>query len=221
MNSPPPLGATGFMRGLSETVRDKLLQRGTKISFAKGQLIQQRGDQAREFWYVESGSVQVGRFSEDGRLTLFAVLGARETFGELAFIGEFPRTVDAIAGTDTLLVRIGEAEFQNLLQTEASAARLLLQTMALTVQQSFDAIESGRNLSTAQRLAQALLQLLGDQPDGSSLQITQQELADLIGVSRVSLGKAIKKLEQRELLVCGYNSVTISDRNHLAMGMNK
>jgi len=212
LSSPPSLGATGFVRGLPDNVRDQLLARGRPMRFARSQLIQQRGDPAREFWYVESGSVQVGRFSEHGRLTLFAVLGPGETFGELAFIGEFPRTVDAIAGSDAVLVRIGESEFQNLLQSEPSAARLLLQTMALTVQQAFDMVEAGRNLDSTQKLAQALLRLLGEQPDGTGLRITQQELADLVGLSRVSLGKAMKRLQDGGLVSAGYGEIRVLGR---------
>ena len=103
-NSP---AATGFVKALPGELRDDLLARGQMRSFAKGQIIQQRGDPAGEFWYIESGSVQIGRYGVDGRLTLFALIGAGDTFGELAFMGEFPRTVDAIAGGDCLLVRSG------------------------------------------------------------------------------------------------------------------
>ncbi len=215
MKAPSPLGATGFLQGLPDTVRDQVLQRGRTMNFDKGQLVQQRGDHAREFWYIESGTVQVGRFSEDGRLTLFAVLGAGETFGELAFIGEFSRTVDAIAGTDAVLVRIGEAEFQNLIQSEPTAVRLLLKTMALTVQEVFDLVEASRNLPTTQKLASALVRLChGDAPE-FVVQISQQDLADLVGVSRVSIGKALKNLESKGVLACGYNNITILRREVL------
>lgn len=215
MNPLPPLGATGFLRGLPEAIRDRVLRRGRKIAFKKGQLIQQRDDRAREFWYVESGSVQVGRFSEDGRLTLFAVLGAGETFGELAFIGEFPRTVDAIAGTDAILVKIGEEEFQNLVQSEPAAVRLLLKTMALTVQEAFGLVEASRNLPTIERLARALIRLCGNHPAEKVIMVSQQELADLVGVSRVSLGKALKKLEREDILICGYGNITIKSMEKL------
>ncbi|MEP2381916.1 Crp/Fnr family transcriptional regulator, partial [Parasphingorhabdus sp.] len=171
-----PIGATGFIKGLPADVRNKLLERGQLQRFAKGQLIQQRGDKAREFWYVKSGYVQIGRYGVDGQLTLFALLGPTETFGELAFLGNFDRTVDAIAGSDAELFRIGQAEFQSLIDADASAARLLLQTMAHTIQQAFDLVEAGRSQSVPQRLALVLLQLHGNRDDGADIRITQQEL---------------------------------------------
>jgi CRP/FNR family cyclic AMP-dependent transcriptional regulator len=206
------MAGTGFVTALPETVRADLLARGQVRSFAKGQIIQQRGDTAREFWYIESGSVQIGRYGVGGRLTLFALLGAGDAFGELAFMGEFPRTVDAIAGSDSILIRIGERELWSLMESDAAVTRLLLKTMALTVQEAFDLIESSRNLSVPQKLAQALLQLSGNQEDGTQVMATQQDLADLVGVSRVSLGKAMTRLQVAGVIEPGYGFVTIRDR---------
>ena len=155
-------------------------------------MIQQRGDPANEFWYVESGSVQVGRYGIGGRLLLLALLGPGDTFGELAFMGEFPRTVDSIAGSDCTLIRIGNTELQSLMMSDPAITRLLLKTMALTVQD-------------------ALLQLRGDQQEGATIRATQQDLADLVGVSRVSLGKALTKLQAAGLIEPGYGAVTIPD----------
>lgn len=209
MNAPAPIAGTGFVKALPEAIRSDLLARGQVRNFARGQIIQQRGDEAKEFWFIETGSVQVGRYGMDGRLTLFALIGAGDTFGELAFLGEFPRTVDAIAGSDCRLIRIGQSELQSLMDSDPAVIGLLLKTMALTVQESFDLIEFSRNLSVPQRLAQALLQLSGDRPQ---VRVTQQDLADLVGVSRVSLGKAVAKLEQAGMIEPGYGSVTIRDR---------
>lgn len=212
MTALSPMAGTGFVTALPETVRADLLARGQVRSFAKGQIIQQRGDTAKEFWYVESGSVQIGRYGVGGRLTLFALLGAGDAFGELAFMGEFPRTVDAIAGSDSVLIRIGERELWSLMESDAAVTRLLLKTMALTVQEAFDLIESSRNLSVPQKLTQALLQLSGNQEDGTQVMATQQDLADLVGVSRVSLGKAMTRLQVAGVIEPGYGFVTIRDR---------
>ena len=119
--------------------------------------------------------------------------------------------VSAIGGSDCTLVRIGEAELQNLINSEPGAARILLKTMAHTLQQAFDLIEASRNLSTIQVLALALVRLCGDQSGDIVVPVTQQELADLVGVSRVSLGKALAELEDAGLIKRRYGSIMISD----------
>jgi len=212
---PSSLGATGFMKGLSAEIRQGLIKKGRKLQFGKGQIIQQRGDEGSEFWYIESGSVQIGRFSEDGELTLFTMIEAGESFGEQAFLGEFPRMVDAIAATECTVIRIGEAELQHLLETQPRAARILLKTMAHALQEAFDLVEAGRRLSTVQRLAQALVRQCGNAPH-ATINMTQQELADLIGVSRVSLGKALAELDIQGLVHRGYGKLSIPDSGLLA-----
>ncbi|GAB5488465.1 MAG: Crp/Fnr family transcriptional regulator [Parasphingorhabdus sp.] len=208
LSVPSQLGATGFMKALPADVRTGLMERGQNRAFARGQIIQQRGDPGTEFWHVMSGTVQIGRYSEDGEWTMFAVLGAGESFGEQAFLGEFPRMVDAVAGSDCTVIRIGEAELQHLLDTKPQAARILLKTMAHTVQQVFDLVEAERRLSTQERLAQALARLCGKM-NNFDIHMTQQELADLIGVSRVSLGKALSDLADKKMVVRGYGKLTI------------
>ncbi|WP_417622148.1 Crp/Fnr family transcriptional regulator [Parasphingorhabdus sp.] len=207
---------TSFVAALPDQVRRDLLARGQARQFEKGQLIQQHGDTAKEFWYVESGSVQIGRYGIDGQLTLLALLGAGDTFGDLAFLGEFPRVVDAIAGTDCTLVRIGDGELQSLLESDPAVMRVLLKAMALTVQFALNLVASSRHQSVAQRLAQALLQLCGDQGNGAEIIVSQQDLADLLGVSRVSVGKALASLQAGGMVEPGYGFVTIRDEAGLA-----
>lgn len=210
------IGASGFVKALPGDVRERLLQHGQRRKFAKGQIIQQRGDKGAEFWYVEDGSVQIGRYSIDGKLVLFALLGPGESFGEQAFLGEFPRMVDAIGGSDCTLIRIGEAELQNLISSEPGAARILLKTTAHTLQQAFDLVEASRNLSTIQRLALTLVRLCGDQDGDTMVPVTQQELADLVGVSRVSLGKALGGLEDIGVIKRQYGKILVPDIAALA-----
>lgn len=205
------IAAAGFVIALPEGIRRRLLDHGRSRHFVKGELIQQRGDTGREFWHIQSGSVKIGRYSVDGKLNIFAVLGPGESFGEQAFLGEFPRMVDAIAASDTLLIRIGEAELQAAIASDARVARILLKAMAHMVQQAFDLIEAGRNLSTIKRVAQALLRLCDDDARDCIVDVTQQELADLVGVSRVSLGKALKTLEAEGAVICGYGSIAVPD----------
>ena len=205
------MAAAGFVIALPEEIRRQLLDHGRSRHFVKGELIQQRGDTGREFWYIQSGSVQIGRYSVDGKLNIFAVLGPGESFGEQAFLGEFPRMVDAIAASDTLLLRIGESELQAAIASDARVARVLLKAMAHMVQQAFDLVEAGRNLSTVERVVQALLRLCNDDGGHCTIDVTQQDLADLVGVSRVSLGKALKTLEAEGGVICGYGNVAVPD----------
>lgn len=210
-NSKSTFAAAGFVSVLPDHVRRRLLDQGCVRRFAKGELILQRGDTAREFWYIESGVVQIGRYSVDGKLTLFALLGPGESFGEQGFLGEFPRMVDAIAGNETRLIEIGEAELLAAIESDTSVARIMLKAMANMVQQAFELIHAGRNLSTVERVSQALVRLRSEEGRDVAIRVTQQELSELVGVSRISLGKALGKLETAGVIERRYGGIVVQD----------
>ncbi|WP_229956461.1 Crp/Fnr family transcriptional regulator [Parasphingorhabdus litoris] len=203
--------AAGFVSLLPENVRSHLLEQGRVRRYEKGELILQRGDTAREFWFIESGIVQIGRYSVDGKLTLFALLGPGESFGEQGFLGDFPRMVDAIAGNDVKLIEIGEADLMTAIESDSEVARIMLKAMANMVQQAFDVINAGRNFSTTERVAQALLQLRVEENGDVAVPVTQQELSELVGVSRISLGKALEKLEADGIIKRRYGRIMVRD----------
>lgn len=203
--------SSGFVAALPAEIRKKLIDRGRPKTVKKGQIIQQRGDRARVFWAIESGTVDIGRFRLDGKFNIFARLGDGESFGELAFIGEFLRQVDAIAVVDSRLIEIGERELVSLLESDSGSARIMLKALAHLMQGSLDLIEESRNLSAVKRLALALARL-SDKPDSKvEISVTQQELADLVGISRVSLGKGLAELAGRGFVERCYGKIRITD----------
>jgi CRP-like cAMP-binding protein len=209
--TPLQFGVAGFVEALPEDLRTRLLSKARRIDFAKDTMIQSQGAAGHEFWYIRSGNVHIGRHSRDGKFHIFGALRAGQSFGEQAFLGEFPRLVDAVAASDCTLLRIGEGELAKLLAEDGSTARLLLKAMAQIVQTVFDTLETSRTETTVMRTARALLAQCSSKSGSQSLALTQQSLADIIGVSRVSMGKALKTLTHLDLIISGYGSIEVKD----------
>lgn len=202
--------SVSFLQQLPDDIRERLIASGRRIDFARGAIIQQRGDAGDFFWYIVSGRVQVGRYSDDGRWRIFAILEGGQSFGEQAFLGSFPRMVDAIAGSDAELVRIGEKELANLLESRVGAARILLRAMANMVHAAFDLVESGRLPTARERLANVINTIGEGKPRPAEISVTQQELADLSGLSRVTVGKELQRLVENGDIQLGYGKITIN-----------
>ena len=198
--TPLQFGVAGFVEALPEDLRTRLLSKARRIDFAKDTMIQSQGAAGHEFWYIRSGNVHIGRHSRDGNFHIFGALRAGQSFGEQAFLGEFPRLVDAVAASDCTLLR-----------EDGSTARLLLKAMAQIVQTVFDTLETSRTETTVMRTARALLAQCSSKSGSQSLALTQQSLADIIGVSRVSMGKALKTLTHLDLIISGYGSIEVKD----------
>lgn len=183
---------------------------GRQQRYSAGELLHQQGDSSNGFWLIESGTVMVCRFGRGGDLTVYAVLGPGDLFGELACFAEVPRQVDAVVETDAVLVRIDASTSERLLAEEPGFARWLLRSLANQLRTALDRIEGDRNLSAQARLARALADLAAR--DELKVAITQQELADFVGVSRVTTGQALAAMADQGLIVRGYRQITVLDR---------
>lgn len=197
---------------LSPVECDRLLAMARARPFADGQFVQQQGTPGDSFWAVVEGHVLVGRYAEDGGFTAFAVLGPGDLFGELAFFTGMPRQVDALANGPARLVAIDRALLRRLMSADVGWAELLLRSLGRQLAGTLDIIDAERRLGSADRLERLLRTMAAEASDGVSVQATQQQLADLLGVSRVTLGAALRELVSRGLVETGYGWIRLLGR---------
>lgn len=192
-----------------------LRREGRPIAYAAGQMVQQQGDSGDGFWMIETGRVAICRFGADGGVTVFGVLGAGDLFGELAYFAGTARQVDAVAEEPTVLVRVGAIQIERLLAEEPAFARVLLASLAHQLRLALDLIDRDRSLTAKARIARLLLDLA--ERDGNAFTVTQQSLADRAGVSRVTAGQVLARLEQVGAIRRGYRRISVANREELEL----
>lgn len=190
-------------------ITDLLISVGRRQSYAKGKTIVQRGGPADGFWLIEQGQVTVCRFTASGDVTVFAVLGAGDLLGDLACLSGADRQVDAFAEQDAELIWIENTQLETLLAREPSFVRWLLASLATQLSTALNRIENHINLPAETRLARFLIDLVDR--DGPTVSVTQQELADFIGVSRITVGQLVKRMSDKGILQPGYRIITVTD----------
>lgn len=202
---------------LGRAALDELVASCRIRRFADGALIQQQGEMLSGMWAVHSGEVVIGRLDSGGGMTTFALLGPGALFGELAYFAGVPRQVDVFARGAAELVWIDDRAVRPLLERQPEVALVLLRSLARQLADALRLIDQRRRLPLPARLAQVLLALARTGADGQlRAGVTQQELADLAGVSRVAAVSALGKLAARDLIVRGYGSITLNDREALS-----
>ncbi len=190
-------------------MRALLYREGRRHRFTAGQMIQQRGDVSDGFWLVAAGKVSICRFAVDGTVTVFAVLGADDLFGELAHFAGISRQIDAVADSDTELIRVDGRLVDRLIGEEPRFARWLLKSLANQLRHALDRIDRDSSLGAEARIARALVDIA--RRDGPDLRITQQGLADLVGVSRVTAGQALGKMAKAGHITLHYRQIVVAD----------
>lgn len=200
---------------LPEEVRRFLEDSAATQRFEGGQIIQQRGDQPDGFWVIESGSIAVGQFLASGEFRGVALLGPGDSWGELAMFASRPRVVDAVARSPSAVRHIRADLFDAAIERHPQALHPLLSALSEQLQETLDVVAGIRRGSAQARLAGLLASLSRDEPLPSRLAISQQELGELLGLTRATVNKALGEFEERALIARGYGFVEVRKREAL------
>lgn len=200
---------------------DLLLPLTREQACPAGATVVQQGDTCGDMFAVLQGRVKVVA-NVEGEEVLLSIMGAGEVFGEIALLdgGARSATVTTIE-TCRLLVLSREA-FRSLLFTVPGLGVRLLETLARRIRVLTDRAESSSARDVPARLARAILGL-GSQfgaPAGVgrtrvTVNLSQQELANLIGASREIVNRWLGRFSKRRVLHHRNGVLTILDETQL------
>ena len=185
--------------------------------FQRGQTIFNEGDQGDKLYAVIEGKVKLARTAPDGRENLQAVLGPGEMFGELSLFDPKPRTAGAIAVTDSVLASLAHDALRPWITGRPAVAVQLLKALAQRLRRTNDVLADLVFSDVPARVAKALLGLAErfGQPTPEGLHVahdlTQEELAQLVGASRETVNKALADFSARGWLRIESRAVVIKD----------
>lgn len=199
-----------------------LLSMTAPVDMVRGDVLFCEGDPGDRLYVICAGKVKLGRRSPDGRENLLAVLGPGEMFGELSLFDPGPRTATATAVSPVRLVGLGPADLQEWLTGRPEVARQLLQALARRLRRTNDSLADLVFSDVPGRVAKALLDLaerFGRRTDIGVLvahDLTQEELAQLVGASRETVNKALADFAARGWLQLEARAVVLLDAERLA-----
>jgi CRP/FNR family cyclic AMP-dependent transcriptional regulator len=206
-----------FFRRLSQKDVAALAKRLIMRRFGSGQIIFHLGDPAGLLYIITNGKIKISHASSDGQEAVLAILGNGDFFGELALLDDSPRsaTAEAIEPTETLTLH--RDDFLSFLDNNPLFARHVLNILAFRIRHLNNQISDIFFLDLPARLARTLL-LLADQhgkpvDKGTviELSLTQTDLAEMTGATRVSINKALGRFRRAHWVDVEGRKLTIVD----------
>lgn len=193
---------------------------GRRVPYRKGQQIETRGDPANSFHLIENGLIQLGLDSSDGSRLNITRLGAGHTFGETAFYLNQTVVLNARAKTDAVLLRLNRKAVDQLMDESVDFSKALIAVACMRLQTTLSHIGDSLDLPIKSRVAKQILSVSESAGGANCVTLRQIDLAHSLGVSRVSIGKAIKSLSSENIIVNKYGRIEITNRNDLIQLVN-
>jgi CRP-like cAMP-binding protein len=216
------LRRAGLFQGVDPEAVEALADEFQMIDAPRGTTLFSEGEPGDSLYIVLAGKVKLGRRSSDGRENLVAVMGPSDQFGELSLFDPGPRTATATVVTDARVARLPKEALQNWVRERPEIAMQLLRVVARRLRRTNTMLADLIFVDVPGRVAKQLLQLAQrfGSVEGGHLRVThdltQEELAQLVGASRETVNKALADFASRGWLRLEGKSVVILDRERLA-----
>jgi CRP/FNR family transcriptional regulator, cyclic AMP receptor protein len=210
-----------LFRELDDEAAAALRASMVEVKLARGEVLFREGDAGDQIYVVVEGKIKLGRTSPDGRENLLAVLGPGQMFGELSLFDPGPRSASASAITDTILLGLAHKDLLPWLTGRPEVARNLLSQLAQRLRRSNDTLADLVFSDVPGRVAKQLLDLSErfGVPSAEGLRVvhdlTQEELAQLVGASRETVNKALADFVSRNWIRLESRSVVLTDIDRL------
>jgi CRP/FNR family transcriptional regulator len=215
------LARSPLLRELSDEDTETFRPHARVVLLPRGERLFEEGDLGDCLYMVISGKVKLTRTAPDGRESLVSVHGPGDMFGELAMFDPTYRTSAASAVIDARLAEIAHDDLREVLTTRPAVALLLLKVLAQRLRRVTDSNTNLIFTDVPGRVAKALLELAGKfgTPTDEGVQVnhdlTQEELAQLVGASRETVNKALADFAARGWLQLSAKSVLLIDPDRL------
>lgn len=190
----------------------KRLEQKLPMLYGKHMAVYDQGDEAERFYYLKKGSVRIFLSSEHGNERTLTVVHSGDLFGEAAFFDGLPRVSSAQTLEKSEIVAVDRPMLQALLAEDTTFALQLLEYLARRVRMLSAQVDSMTFLQADCRLAELLLQLCDEQGEVGA---THEHLADLAGVSRITVSKILSRFAKDGWIATGYRKILLTDRKKL------
>jgi CRP-like cAMP-binding protein len=180
----------------------------------QGGLVCRKGEAVQYWMGVVDGLVKMASVSAEGKAMSFTGIASGGWFGEGSLLKDEPRRYDIVALRDSVVAYMPRATFMTLLDKSPAFNRFLIMQLNERLGQFIALVEHDRLLGPNARLARCLAGLLNPvlyAGSGNSLLMSQEELGQLVGLSRQRVNQALKVLEQAGLVRIDYGGVTVLD----------
>jgi CRP/FNR family transcriptional regulator, cyclic AMP receptor protein len=216
------LANAGIFQGLEPSALSALTEQLQPVDFPPGHTVFAEGEPGDRLYIIISGKVKIGRRSPNGRDNLLTIVGPSDMFGELSIFDPGPCTSTTTTITEVRAVSMDREALKAWIKDRPGIAEQLLRVLARRLRRTNNNLADLIFTDVPGRVAKQLLRLaqcFGTQEDGAlrvTHDLTQEEIAQLVGASRETVNKTLADFAHRGWIRLEGKSMLILDSEPLA-----
>jgi CRP-like cAMP-binding protein len=193
---------------------DLLVRHFRMVELERDAVLVRSGDPVERIYFPLSGLIAFIMDMPSGQTVATAIVGNESAVGVLSTLGPIRSPMTAVVRVAGLALQISPTQFQSAL-SRSSALNAAVQTLNRALMAQFQHVAACNALHSVEaRLARWLLQV-HDRADGDVLPLTQETLAEFLGVRRTTVTQVISKLRESGAIRSNARSSIEIDRPRL------
>ncbi|ABW19668.1 Crp/Fnr family transcriptional regulator [Alkaliphilus oremlandii] len=207
---------------LSDEDLEKINSITIEKNLRKGTIIFMEGDKGEAFYFIKSGKIKIYKTTPDGRELIFAILSHGDVFAEVALFNDVAYPAGAEVLEDACIGTIRNEDLEELIRKNAEIALHIIKEFSKKLYNSQQKVKELALGDTYARTAQTILKLAKSNGKETSegieihLDISRQELANLIGTARETVSRALSQFKKEGSIHIDKKKIIIKDLNKLS-----
>jgi CRP-like cAMP-binding protein len=211
----PCLFESALFQDLGEREMAEVERTTTMTTCKRGTVFFAPEETGEVLFILKSGRVNLYRVTEEGKKLVTATLEPGSVFGEMALAGQGMNGSFAEAAEDCTLCIMSREDIQRVIHQYPAIALRLLEGMALRLDAAEERLADVTYKSVPARIAATLLRLSG--PDNRPVNLSHQDIADMVGTYRETATRILNEMRVEELVELQRMRINVTDRRRLAM----
>lgn len=193
--------------GLLRFVRKKLLK--------KGEILYYDGNPVESVYLVKEGRVKLSKCFRDGKEVIIGFRGTDEILGEEALFKDYEHNSTAVITEDSFICVCRKKDFEKVIKENPKLAIKIIKNLGQKLQDNTIKISNMVTRNVRERVRFLLSQLAREYGIKTNkgllidLKLTHQEIADLVGASRVMVSRVLSELDE---ISTNRGEILISDK---------
>lgn len=218
---PAALRRFALFGGLDDAGMARMLARAAVRRIARDEAVFEQGAQADHFYVLLEGRLMVSQVTVDGRQVIVRVVHPGDLFGIARALRrhDYPGTARAVV--DSRVLAWPMSEWDGVVVTNPHLAVTAMQTIGQRLDEAHTRLREMSTQEVERRVAHTVLRLIDAAgravADGVAIDfpISRQDIAEMSGTTLHTVSRIFSGWEERGLVICGRQKLTIRDRGGL------
>ena len=184
------------------------------VSLASGTVLFEPGDKVDHVYFPHSGMLSLLAVMRDGKAVETATVGQEGVVGAMAGLRPYKSSVRVVVQMPTHVSKIASQRFRTLVATSEQLRNLCVEFNEVLLSQARIIAACNALHSVEARFCRWLLQS-SDRANSDTVALTQEFLAEMLGVRRTSVTAVAKTLHDKGVINYSRGEIHIQDRHRL------